>query len=210
MRHNHPPILPGTKRNQLTIVRQDGVVTDGKATRRRMLLVLCDCGTETRVRSQAFFSDKVRSCGCLVSKPTHGLTHHRLYSCWLSMVRRCTVPAHPQYPNYGARGIAVCQRWLESPAGFIADMEPSYQEGLTIERIDNNGNYEPGNCRWAPNVEQQRNRRNNFNLTFNGKTKTISEWSRIAGLDRSSIKDRLDRGWSIERALTTPRMDNAR
>lgn len=200
-------IPAGHRVGMLTVVQMEGFVRDGaKGVKRYMALAVCDCGNETRVRGNGLLSGNVKSCGCLVSKPTHGLTNHRLYPCWLSMVRRCSDPACKSFPHYGGRGISVCARWA-APGPFISDMGPTYVEGLSIERTDVNGNYEPGNCRWATNDEQQRNRRNNHLLEVNGETKTLSEWAREVGLDRASILARLAKGWSVEAALTEPRRD---
>jgi hypothetical protein len=204
-KHSQPAIVPGDRRNHFTIIREDGFTIDGVKSRRRMLIAKCDCGQQVRIRSQRFFSGLIKSCGCVTSARRHGYKHHPLYACWLSMIRRCTKTSHRQYQNYGARGIRVCDRWLNSPGSFIEDMWPTYRPGLSIERIDNNGNYAPENCKWADNFEQQRNRRNNVYLVFRGERKTISEWSRVTGLHRASIKDRLDRGWSVDDALTKPR-----
>lgn len=107
---------------------------------------------------------------------------------------------------YGGRGIKVCERWMESFANFIADMGARPSEEHSLDRIDNNGNYEPGNCRWATATEQSRNKRNNRLLTVFGETKPLSAWvedSRCA-VSRESLKDRVRRGWDVEKALTTP------
>lgn len=117
------------------------------------------------------------------------------------MIQRCTQPQTHQYQNYGGRGIQVCERWLNFEH-FLVDMGLR-PEGRSIDRINNDGNYEPGNCRWATNAEQQSNKRNNRNLTFNGETHTLDEWARVSGVHRSTLRARLDRyGWNLEKALT--------
>jgi hypothetical protein len=116
------------------------------------------------------------------------------------MLQRCVNPGAHAYELYGGRGIGVCERWREFE-NFLADMgEPP--PGLTLDRIDSDGNYDPANCRWADWHEQQNNRRNNRLLTFNGETHGITEWSRRTGVYRHKIRRRLERGWPIERALT--------
>ncbi|TAM23394.1 MAG: hypothetical protein EPN60_15100 [Nevskiaceae bacterium] len=124
------------------------------------------------------------------------------YQVWHSMRARCTNPSRPHYARYGGRGIKVCARW-GSFANFIADMgeRPS---GATLDRIDNDGHYEPGNCRWATRKDNCRNRANNRLLTFNGETKASVEWAEITGIGEFVLSQRLARGWSVERALTQP------
>jgi hypothetical protein len=124
------------------------------------------------------------------------------------MVHRCSSPNDKDYANYGGRGIAVCDRWMELGGqgflNFVADMGATYEPGLTLDRIDTNGNYEPGNCRWATPSQQTRGRRNTRRLTFRGETKPIAEWCEELGVSYSAVKYRLSRGWSVERALTSP------
>lgn len=123
------------------------------------------------------------------------------------MIERCTNPKSKNYKNYGAKGRTVCQRW-RSYRHFIADMGRRPSARHTIERTDNNGNYEPGNCRWATRKEQMRNVSYNRNLTFKGQTKCLSAWAEDVGLNVVLLWKRLARGWSIERTLTAPKMTN--
>lgn len=124
------------------------------------------------------------------------------YKVWWSMIDRCTNPDSQSWKDYGGRGISVCDRWMIFE-NFVADMG-NKPIGLSIDRIDNNGNYEKTNCRWATNKQQQVNRRVAKILTFNGQTKPASEWAKDYGMVYESLMTRLWRGWSIERALTTP------
>jgi hypothetical protein len=129
------------------------------------------------------------------------LNHRRLtFQVWAAMKQRCYNPKAQQYKNYGARGIQVCDRWLNSYMAFEQDMGLK-PEGLSLDRIDNNGNYEPGNCRWATAKQQRRNQRNNRSLTFQGETKTIADWADQLGLSRVTVNGRLQRGFSCEEAL---------
>lgn len=123
------------------------------------------------------------------------------YACWESMIQRCTDPNFEAYHNYGGRGIKVCERWRYSFENFLADMGPR-PEGKTLDRIDDDGDYEPGNCRWATWIEQGNNRRTNKVLEYRGIRKTIAEWARETGLSYETIRSRLNHGWSVERALT--------
>ena len=131
---------------------------------RRFWLCRCDCGTEKTVVGGILRNGNSKSCGCLnrelqISRPTtHGMTGTRIHAVWFSMRGRCENPADQSFKNYGGRGIKVCERW-QSFANFYADMGPTYAPGLTIDRRNNDGDYEPTNCQWLPRAEQSRNRR---------------------------------------------------
>ena len=122
------------------------------------------------------------------------------YNAWRAMVDRCTCPTSGNYERYGARGITVCDRW-RSFSNFLADMG-SRPEGRTIDRIDGSKGYEPGNCRWASNKEQARNKRTNLIVTYRGESRCVAEWVEILGLKEKLVRVRLSRGWSPERAFT--------
>jgi len=140
----------------------------------------------------------------------HGKRGSRVYNAWRSMKKRCLVPTTASYPHYGGRGIEICQRWM-SFENFYADMgDPP--DGLSLDRIDVNGDYEPSNCRWATEVEQQRNRTINIPITYQGETKCLGEWCELFGLDYQLTWQRIfDLQWSPERAFTvrSPRAYNA-
>lgn len=123
---------------------------------------------------------------------------------WYGILTRCLNKNHKTYAKYGGAGITVCERWRNSVENFIADMGLPTNNNLEIDRIDNLGNYEPGNCRWATHKENSRNRSNNVHLTFNGKTQTITEWAVEIGVTNDALEQRIRNGWSVERALTTP------
>ena len=131
----------------------------------------------------------------------HGLSGTLVYRCWSSMQNRCNNPASADWPRYGGRGIKVCQEWNDLHQ-FLIDMGHP-PEGMTIERIDNDGNYEPGNCRWATRAEQNDNTCRNAFVTWQGRTQTIKEWAKELDMEPRRISERLKRGWSVERALTT-------
>ena len=133
-------------------------------------------------------------------------TSHRpeLYMVWQGMKCRCYNKNHPTYVRYGARGITICDQWRHSFKKFEADIGPRPSRKHTIDRIDNNGNYEPGNCRWSTRYENTRNRSCTRLIEFDGKEMTISEWARHLGIRVHSLFNRFQRGWTIERALTQP------
>jgi hypothetical protein len=133
----------------------------------------------------------------------HGLGYHPLYNVWNGMMNRCFDQTNGSYPRYGGRGITVCDRW-HTVENFIADMD-CRADGETLERIDNDGNYEPSNCRWATRKEQANNTSRNRRITFGDETLTIEEWGKKLGIDRRTIAHRLDGlGWPLEKALTAP------
>jgi hypothetical protein len=130
-----------------------------------------------------------------------GRTHTSFYNTWVSIRQRCTNPSYVQWNDYGGRGITVCDRWNDFE-NFVTDMYPSFQEGLTIDRIDNDGPYSPDNCRWATRLVQNNNRRNNRLLTHDGLTMNVAQWARHIGITYSALHQRLGKGWPLERALT--------
>ena len=122
---------------------------------------------------------------------------------WNNMLRRCFNAKHPTYADYGGRGITVCARWRNSFDHFIEDMGTRPFSRASIGRINNNGNYKPGNCRWESSKQQNRNKRSNRHITFAGKTLTLAEWAEQTGISRVTIVERLNRGWSTRKALTS-------
>jgi len=134
----------------------------------------------------------------------HGMYRTKLYKTWNNMISRCYCQSFRNYRNYGGRGITVCEEWKKS---FIAFMNwavaNGYSDELTLDRINNDGNYEPSNCRWITNEAQQLNKRTNRHITFHNETKTVKEWAKITGIHPRTITARLDRlGWSVEDTLT--------
>lgn len=143
--------------------------------------------------------------GCYI---THGLSGTRIYNIWIDMKKRCYDTKNNRYNRYGGRGITVCDEWVHNFKGFYDwSMDNGYNDNLTIDRKDVNGNYEPNNCRWITMKEQQRNTSRNRYVTANGETKTIAEWSEITGISQDVIKDRLNKlHWSEQEAVAIPTM----
>ena len=169
----------------------------------------CDCGSEKVVAASSFTRGGVKSCGCktgeLIAKArtTHGGTNTTEFWIWRSMKARCLNPNHKAFKNYGGRGIKICERWLHSFDNFLADMGPR-PAGYSINRIDNDGDYKPGNCEWVTWVEQQNNRRSNHLLEFNGKSQTITQWALEIGMKPCTLLRRVKNRWTIEQCLTQP------
>jgi hypothetical protein len=173
---------------------------------------ICDCGNTTLVICNNLRRGTTKSCGCYMKErtrdvsTTHGQSRVGLttlvYMCWGSMMKRCYNSKHRDFKYYGGRGIKVCERWHKFE-NFFEDMG-NPPEGMTLDRIDNDGDYTPENCRWATWEEQQNNRGNNHWVEFKGERKTVTQWERSLGMNKNTLWRRLYRGWSIEQALTTP------
>lgn len=175
----------------------------------------CDCGKQVIVRGNHLTDNSTKSCGCysidtcykMVKINTkHNLSHSKLYRVWSSMIHRCYNPNCRAYKDYGGRGIKVCDEWKDNLNIFYDwALNNNYMEGLSIDRINNNGNYEPSNCRWVSRKKQQNNRRNNHYITYNNETHTLTEWSEILHISTSTLFSRICKSkWDIERAFTTP------
>ena len=151
----------------------------------------CDCGREVTAVLNGVRTGNVRSCGCLRSEAsaarvrTHGMTRSRTYRIWRHMLNRCRMQQHPKWHRYGGRGIAVCEAWQRFE-GFLADMGEA-PAGLSIERVDNDRGYEPGNCRWATFDEQAANRSNTRRFEIDGRVQHLAAWARELGLTRDKF-----------------------
>lgn len=170
-------------------------------------LCQCDCGHTKIILGQNLRNGKTRSCGCLQPEIVSGrykkFTKHPLWAIWTNMLQRCKSVNHPSYHNYGGRGIFVVDAW-QSFEQFIQDVGDRPTSQHTLDRIDNNGPYGPGNTRWATRAEQRRNARHAHLITFLDQTLCVTDWSKVTGIPRPTLSDRLRRGWSDERTLTTP------
>lgn len=162
-------------------------------------LCKCDCGTIKIIRSDILRNETTHSCGCFrrekarCQEAKHGMTNTPLYRRWRNMYGRCYNPNNRRYKNYGGRGIKICDEWLDKEKGFINfynwAINNGYKQELTIDRIDVHGDYEPNNCRWVTNLEQQRNRTNNTFITYKGERHCISEWSELLNIPRHKVKE---------------------
>ncbi len=172
---------------------------------------LCECGKTTIVSAGHLLRKEkgTKSCGCirteqLVHRSTkHGKHNNSEYRIYHGMISRCYNKENRAYPEWGGRGIRVCDRWLKSFEDFYADMGQR-PKGFVIDRIDNDGNYDPKNCRWASMKESNRNKRNNRTITISGVSKVIPEWSELSGVPPSTIIGRLKRGWNNIDAVFQP------
>lgn len=172
----------------------------------------CACGKQKTVRLASLKAGRTRSCGCLKSAlhtarlTKHGGKHTKLYAVWCSMKARCNNPKDTDYRLYGAKGVSVCEEWSNNFAEFRGWAELNgYRSGLSIDRKDSNGNYEPLNCRWATPIVQSNNTKRNIPITFQGKTQNVSQWADDLKMAYKTLHDRLFKlGWSTEEALTKP------
>ena len=182
-----------------------------KGMRPRYLRCRCDCGTVSEVFSGNLANGKSPSCGCVTRSVfaarwvTHGRSHTVEYETWARMIARCENPNNESFPNYGGRGIKVHPAWRSSFDDFFAHVGPRPGSGYSIDRFpDVNGNYEPGNVRWATPTEQCRNRRSNRFHTIDRESKTIAEWAELAGVSPGTISRRIRAGFAPERMLLPP------
>lgn len=136
---------------------------------------------------------------------THGMRKTRIYETWVNMKTRCTNKNNAAYPKYGGRGILLCAEWTDDFLSFYKwALSHGYSDRLTIDRINNNGNYEPNNCRFVSYVVQNNNRRSNHILTYNGKSQALTAWSRETGIPQATISNRLKKGWTIDEVFNIP------
>lgn len=165
---------------------------------------LCDCGTETLVRTSSLISGATTSCGCYGREQSskrrkkHGLSNTPTYNVWERMVRRCINPKDKDWCEYGGKGITVSERWREF-VNFLADMGERPSPAYSIDRIDGSRGYEPGNCRWATAKEQSRNRCTNRYVTFQGKQMLLVEVAELLWISRHALRGRINAGWPEER-----------
>jgi len=166
----------------------------------------CDCGDE-----RVYFTGNLRvqaepmcpTCR-IASRPAKGNSRrHPLFNIWKAMIQRCENPKHTFFGEYGGRGISICRRWRDDFTAFVADVG-SRPAGTTLDRIDNDKGYEPGNTRWATQREQMNNRRANVRIDWRGQSLTIAQAAETAGLETATLAFRMKAGWDIDRAMTTP------
>ena len=205
--------LTGQRFGKLTVIKR---LLNNKHNS-AMWLCQCDCGGNTITSSAHLNSGHTKSCGCLSKEliaklnKKHNMYGTRLYIIWHNMKARCNNKSNLAYKNYGGRGIRVCKEWDDKENGFMNfynwSMNNGYRDDLTIDRIDNNGNYEPHNCRWATIKEQANNKRNNFCITYHGETHSLKEWCEYLNMNYGTIKSRIKRNlpqelWFFEGEIT--------
>lgn len=205
----HQVITPGTRFSRLVVLSHYNI---GKT---HWYVCRCDCGVEKPFRYLALRSGGTKSCGCLFREWTeqrkkvvkHGHARWygktRTYAIWQGIVHRCENPSAHEAPHYRDRGIKLCERWRKFE-NFLADMGPRPSPDHSVDRINNNGNYEPGNCRWATRSQQARNTSRTVWLTANGETRCLAEWAEILGISHITLRSRLNRGWSADKIVNTP------
>ena len=200
--------LTGLKFMHLLVLEEAGKNKDG----RTKWLCKCDCGNYHTTLGKYLLNGDTTSCGCRRARilretterqTTHHMTGTRLYQIWSGIRGRCNNPNEECYPNYGGRGIKICDEWNSNFTTFYEwAINNGYKENLTIDRIDNNGDYNPNNCRWTDLKTQANNTRRNHYLTYKGETKSLAEWAEIKKINYSTLRARINTyHWSVEKAL---------
>ena len=193
----------GEKYGKLTVVSLDR--REGKKNR---WVCSCECGGEARVVRHSLLDGHTKSCGCNrvefgKNQHTHQMTCTTEYRTWRHIKSRCFNPNVPSYKDYGARGISMCDEWVNSFEQFYKDMGLKPSKDYSIERINNNKGYTPENCKWATRTEQNKNKRNTILIEYVGKKQTLGDWSKDTGINKICLYKRHRMGWSAERMLTT-------
>ena len=195
--------LTGHKYGKLTVLTIDTDIPGKK----KKWLCKCECGNETIVSGSNLRNGHTKSClkcGYESTKKAitkHGQSHTKLFYVWNSMKSRCENQKNKSYKDYGAKGISVCEEWHDSVNFFEWALRNGYKEGLEIDRIDVNGNYEPSNCRWINRLENANNKTNNKYISHNGETKTLAEWSRFYDVNYKNLSRLLIKGYSMNDAI---------
>ena len=171
----------------------------------------CECGNKKIIIGKDLCNGRINSCGCLRVETsrsrmtTHGATNSRLYHIWTAMKQRCETSKKEKFiKDYQNRGIKICTEWHDFAVFQKWALKNGYKDNLSIDRIDNNKGYYPENCRWADNITQANNKRNNRWLTYNNKTQTIAQWARELGMNYNTLDQRIRMGWSVEKAFNKP------
>lgn len=202
--------LKGQRFGRLTAIER----TDSLGRKGVYWKCVCECGKETSVHARALVSGHTKSCGCLaaevISKPkSHGLSNTKEYSIWKAIRRRCNGKLATNYARYGGRGIKVCEEWNDFTNFYKWCAESGYSDGLTIDRINNDGDYSPTNCRWVDKLVQGNNKSNNRRVVYNGESVTLMQLERMTRIDHRTLGKRLDAGWTVEQCTTiSPKFGN--
>lgn len=205
----YPKITPGDRFYRLTVIDVAAPTVRTNGALRKCWQCRCECGGEIIVDQSRLRTGNTRSCGCLYRdsrqscRVTHGQSGNATYRSWTAMKWRCLNPNNPYYSYYGGRGITVCERWRESFEDFLQDMRER-PPGHSLDRIDNDGNYEPGNCRWVLPAMQTENRRVTIWVEWRGERIRLTEAIRRSGISKDAVRSRLKLGWSLDDALSVP------
>lgn len=193
----------GKKIGEITILSYLGKIKKDNGDNHRFWLGECKCGKQMILRQTEIIKETRKSCHkCNKASYKHGLTNTRIFNIWQNMRGRCNCNTNYDYKDYGGRGIKVCDEWNNNFINFYNwAMNNGYDETLTLDRINVNGNYEPNNCRWADNYQQANNKRNTKKYKYNNRFYTIRELSNLSGLKYSTIQSRLYKNWSVEKAI---------
>lgn len=196
--------LTGRRFGRLTVIKRAENTKSGKS----QWFCKCDCGNTIIVKADNIKTGNTKSCGCYASELTasrnyrHGHRYSRLYHIWNKMRQRCYNPKDPKYPRYGARGITVCPEWGEFQVFYEWAIANGYNDNLTIDRLENDGNYCPENCHWATVKEQANNKSNNRIITYCGKTQTLAQWAEELQISYLKLRSRLyNLSWPVEKAF---------
>lgn len=196
---------------RLRVISEATPLWDKRGKKITVVNCICECGKKKKIRLGSLASGLTVSCGCYAREvaarvgkqtKTHGMSYRSVFRIWAGILQRCSNENVTGWENYGGRGIKVCERWMKFE-NFYKDMGDRPSKKHSVDRIDNDGDYEPSNCRWASYKEQARNRRGNVLYQFGGESKTLSEWSDILGIKRTTLFMRINRyKWPIEKAFT--------
>lgn len=190
--------LIGKKFNMLTIISYK----KKDKCNRNYFVCKCDCGNTTEIRANHLLNDNQYSCGCIRTKYKDAVIGTAIYNTWNRMMHRCYDVKNHKFKRYGQRGIKVCDEWKNNYDNFYNwSINSGFRIGLSIDRIDNDGNYEPSNCRWATRKQQMNNTSRNRCITFNNETHTLAEWSELLQIKYGTICSRLHRGKPISQVL---------
>ena len=198
--------LTGQRFGKLVVIRENTELSKEKGS--TIWECKCDCGNIANIGR--WIGRNSNSCGCMSSRKmagdrtrTHGMSETPFYQVWRAMKMRCQNPSQKSYKDYGGKGISVCERWNKFES-FYEDMWNTFEEGLTIERIDIFKNYSPENCKWIPRCQQNSNKRNSRIYTYNGESLNLVDICRKYNIDRGIVTFRLNKGFTIEDAIETP------
>ena len=205
--------LRGERIGLLTVLERADNIISPSGHSEVMWKCQCDCGNIKIIRA-ATLRNGQKSCGCLKNnlfqnynpRKKHGESKTRLYKIWMGMKKRCYQKNSKTYERYGGRGIIICDEWLDFEKFRDWALSHGYNESLSIDRKDVNGNYEPTNCKWSTNKEQANNRRSSRIIEYKGEKKTLAEWADYLNVPYARLQARFDNGWSVQEAFETPQL----